>query len=426
MPKPATRRPEAGISIVVGAGIVGAHIALELVRRGERVVLLDAGEPGHGCSFGNAGWLTPCFAMPLPAPGVFRQALRWCLDGASPLRVPPGLAFTQAPWLLRFALAATPARFEAGTRALTELSLLSLRRYEAFAQELAQQGDVGFGFTRAGLLMACESREGLEAAHEELRLAALQGVRGEALGAAAVRARESALIGPLEGGVYFPDEAHVQPLAAVQAAVREFTRLGGTLRTRETLTGFDTHAGAITHARTDQGRLAARHVVLATGTWTRVLGRSLGVRAPILGGKGYSMMAPRLQPQPRSPIMLLERKVAVTPYKDAVRIAGTLELVAHDDGVSPRRVQSIVAAARRALPLPETTPLTPAWHGLRPCTPDGMPIIGRAHGYANLTLAAGHQMLGLQSAPGTAMLAADLVLGSTPAVDPVPFRADRF
>ncbi len=416
--------------MVVGAGIVGAHIALELVRRGERVVLLDAGEPGHGCSFGNAGWLTPCFAMPLPAPGVFRQALRWCLDPASPLRVPPGLAFTQAPWLLRFALAATPARFEAGTRALTQLSLLSLQLYERFAHELAAAGDPGFGFTRAGLLMACETREGLNAAHEELRLAALQGVRGEALDAAALRAREPALRGPLEGGVYFPDEAHVQPLAAVHAAVREFVRLGGRLRTHERLTGFDTHAGAITHARTDREQLAARHavghVVLATGTWTRELGRAFGVRAPILGGKGYSMMAPALQPPLRSPVMLLERKVAVTPYTDTTRIAGTLELVAHDDGVSPRRVQAIIAAARRALPLPESAPLTPAWHGLRPCTPDGMPIIGRAPGFANLTLAAGHQMLGLQSAPGTAQLAADLVLGTKPVVDPAPFRADRF
>ena len=413
-------------TIVVGAGIIGAHIALELVRRGERVTLIDAGEPGHGCSLANAGWLTPCFAMPLPAPGVFRQALRWCLDADSPLRVPPGLAFTHAPWLLRFALAATPARFAAGTRALTELSLLSLQRYQDFAAELAGRGDPGFGFTRAGLLLACASRDGLQAAHEELRLAALQGIRGEALDAAAVRRREGALTGALAGGVYFPDEAHVQPLAAVQAAVREFQRRGGEVRAHEALSGLVTHAGAITHAITDRGRIAARHVVLATGAWSRVLGAQLGVRAPILGGKGYSMMAPRLDPHPRSPLMLLERKVAVTPYADGTRIAGTLELVARDDGVSPRRVAAIVRAARQALALPESAALTPAWHGLRPCTPDGLPIIGRAPRYANLTVAAGHQMLGLQTAPGTALLAADLVLGTPSVVDPAPFRAERF
>jgi D-amino-acid dehydrogenase len=89
-------------------------------------------------------------------------------------------------------------------------------------------------------------------------------------------------------------------------------------------------------------------------------------------------------------------------------------------------VEAIVAAARQALSLPDTAPLSPAWHGLRPCTPDGLPIIGRAPAYSNLTVAAGHQMLGLQSAPGTALLAADLVLGTKPVVDPAPFRADRF
>ena len=412
--------------LVTGSGIIGACTALELLRRGEKVTLIDAGEPGHGCSFGNAGWLTPCFAMPLPAPGVFRQALRWCLDPESPLRVPPGLAFTHAPWLLRFAAATRRDHFEAATRALTELSLASLETYAAFAADLEHRGEPGFGFTRAGLLLACESAKGLAAAHEELRLAALQGIRGEALDARAMRLREPSLIGPLAGGVYFPDEAHVRPLQTVQAIVREFTRLGGELRVGVTLHGFVTAAGRITHARTDRGDIAVRHVVLATGSWSRVLGERLGVHAPILGGKGYSMLAPPLTPAPRSPIMLLERKVAITPYPDATRIAGTLELVARDDGVSPRRVAAILAAARRALPLPADAAITPAWSGLRPCTPDGMPIIGRVPRFENLTLVAGHQMLGLQSAPATAQLAADLVRGTRPSFDPAPFRADRF
>ena len=124
--------------------------------------------------------------------------------------------------------------------------------------------------------------------------------------------------------------------------------------------------------------------------------------------------------------MLIEKKIAVTPRADSIRIGGTLELVDQDESISARRVAAIVRGARQLLPLPENPRVLELWRGLRPCTPDGLPVIDRAPRHENLVIATGHQMLGVQSAPGTARLVADLLLCREPTFAPGPFRVSRF
>ena len=131
-------------------------------------------------------------------------------------------------------------------------------------------------------------------------------------------------------------------------------------------------------------------------------------------------------PNPQRPMMLVEKKVAVTPRNGTLRLAGTLELVNQDETFTTRRVEAIVRGAREFMNVPDPIQYLEIWRGLRPCTPDGVPIIGRTRRFPNLLIATGHQMLGLQSAPGSGKLVADLALGRTPDVDPTPFRADRF
>ena len=122
---------------------------------------------------------------------------------------------------------------------------------------------------------------------------------------------------------------------------------------------------------------------------------------------------------------LVERKIAVNPHRDALRIAGTLELVRDDFSINARRVDVILRGAKGMLNIEETAPRE-IWRGLRPCTPDGMPLIGRARGRGDVWLATGHQMAGLKTAPGTGLLLAQLMTGETPRFDPEPFRADRY
>jgi D-amino-acid dehydrogenase len=230
---------------------------------------------------------------------------------------------------------------------------------------------------------------------------------------------------PVVGGVFYPDEAHCEPLAAVQALARAAEAAGARFQTAEVL-GFDLAGGRVTSLHTTLGKVGSDHVVLATGSWSKRLGRALALRLPVLGGKGYTVLLEDVVPRPSVPIKLYEPRVALTPRATGLRIAGTLELVDGDESVSRRRVDAVLRAGLAALGLSHPPRIVEVWRGLRPCTPDGLPIIGKPPGFDNLLIATGHQMCGLHTAPGTGRLAADLLLGETPLFDPAPFRAGRY
>lgn len=408
--------------LVVGGGVIGVACAVELSRRGVAVTLVDRGSLGHGSSYGNAGWLTPCFATPLPAPGVLGKAIRWMADPESPLYIKPRPSLTLARWLFTFARATSRSRFERGVDALVPLSRYSLEAYETMARELPD----AFGFSKSGQLVLAQTDDGLRHAIEEGEAMARHGIAHRVLDAAGLRELEPAATGPVAGGVFFPDEAHVEPLAVVLAMAAEARRSGAVILPDTEVFDFEIEGGRIVSARTTKGPIRARRVVLATGSWSMRIARALGLRLPVLGGKGYAVVTPSVAPSPRLPIRVVERKIAITPRDGSVRLAGTLELVDGDESISPRRVAAIVRGARTVLNLPESPEIVEVWRGLRPCTPDGMPVIGFAPRPSNLLVATGHQMLGLHTAPGTARLAADLLLGTEPIFDPEPFRATRF
>ncbi len=408
--------------VVIGGGVIGIACALELGRRGARVTVVDKGEIGHGCSYGNAGWLTPCLASPLPAPGILWTAMRFMLDAESPFYIRPVPSVALVRWLAGFALATGRARFERGVGILVEMSKYSLEAYH----ELARTSPEPLGFEQRGLLVVAESDRGLDAAVAGMDLVAVHGVSGQAMSAEAVRGLEPAIVRPVRGGVFFPGEAHVEPLAAVTAMAAGAARNGVRLLPETEVFELATASGRVDGVRTTRGWLRADRYVLATGSWSASLVRGLGLRLPILGGKGYAIVVPPLDPMPGIPIKLVERRIAITPRRDGVRLAGTLELVDGDDGISPRRVDAILRGSRAVLNVPEPPETVEVWRGLRPCTPDGLPVIGFPRAFGNLLIATGHQMLGLHCAPGTARLAADLLSGDRSVFDPEPFRADRF
>lgn len=411
--------------LVIGGGVIGMSLAYELSSRGAQVTVIDKGEPGFGCSYGNAGWITPCFAMPLPMPGMFIKAIGWLLDPESPLYIKPAADPVLFRWLTHFMLAMNNTLMQQSIASLVDVSKYSLDSYKALAEKFPE-----VRFEQKGLLMVGQSQDGVDAAVEEMELVAKHGVPGKYMTAEEVKKFEPSLTGKIQGGVYFPEEAHAEPLQIVKALAEGARRNGATIISGCEVFDYIVEAGAkgnrIAGIRTTRGTLTADEYVLATGSWSTRIGKQLKLSIPILGGKGYAIIAPPLETQPKVPMMLVEKKIAVTPRDGSIRIAGTLELVNMDEGITPRRVDAIVKGARQFMTLPQNLEVKELWRGLRPCTPDGVPLIGRPARYSNLTLNTGHQMLGLQSAPGCARLAADIVLGAKPAFDPHPFRADRF
>ena len=406
---------------IIGGGVIGAACAVELARRGAQVTVLERDRVGHGCSYGNAGWLTPSQAVPLANPSMLLTSFKWMLDPDSPLYIQPRLDPAFVRWLIEFLLASRTSKFERGAAALVELCRVSVDLWE----DVAKRRPEAFGFERSGLLAVYESTSSLEAARRGIDLVCRSGVRAERWTADEIRDIEPAVTGRQVGGYFYPDDAHCEPYGAVKALEAEACALGARFLEGTEVYRISNGAGSRRLATT-RGEIRAGQVVIATGPWSEALGKMLGLRLPVIGAKGYSVVLPRSDPHPKRSIYLAGRKIAVNPHRDALRIAGTLELVRHDFSINARRVDVIVQGAKAMLDLAEVPASCEIWRGLRPCTPDGMPLIGRARGRGDVWLATGHQMTGLKTAPGTGLLLAQLMAGEAPRFDPEPFRADRY
>lgn len=406
---------------IIGGGVIGMASAVELARRGASVTVVERGRVGHGCSYGNAGWLAWSQAAPLANPSMLLKSFKWMLDPESPLYIQPRVEPAYLRWLIEFLLASRKEKYERGAAALIELCRVSIDLWE----DIARRSPVPFGFERHGLLTVYESSASLDASTRAVDLMRRFGVPAERWTADQVREKEPAVIGRQSGAWFFPADAHCEPYAAVKALEHE-ARERGVRILEDTEVFAITTTGASPTLSTTAGDIRATDVVVATGPWSEAIGAMLGLRLPVLGGKGYSLLLPPATPHPTRSIYLIERKVAVNPHKDALRIAGTLELVRNDFSINTRRVDVILRGAKEMLAIGDAPVAKQVWRGLRPCTPDGMPAIGRARGHQHVWLATGHQMAGLKASTGTALLLAQLMSGETPRFDPEPFRADRF
>ena len=409
--------------LIVGAGVIGCACAYYLARDGARVTLIDRGQPGHGCSYGNAGWIVPSHGLPLPMPGAIRHAAKWLLQPDSPLYIKPRPSWTMICWLARFLRCSTHRHLHAAAPALVGLAQESLGLLEAFAKE---HGAATISFQQRGLLYVCNSEPGLKHTLADAELVADLGVTVKLLDAEELRAMEPAIRGPVAGGVEYPDDAHAEPLEVVQGFAREAEAAGATIHPATEVISIQHQGNRISAVRTTRGSFAADEYVLAVGAWTPVVARELGLRIPIQAGKGYALTVEPFEPFPSRPMNLVERKIGVTPRDGSLRLAGTLELAGLDESVTLRRVEAIARGASEYLNLPQPVRPIEIWRGLRPCTPDGLPMIGRPEGWSNLILAAGHAMLGLTMSAGTGRLVADICADRTPAVDPEPFQPSRF
>jgi D-amino-acid dehydrogenase len=399
--------------VVVGGGAIGAASALELARRGAQVVLLEKG-PGlaSGCSAGNAGLICPSHSTPLSNPAAVRNGLRWMFTRDSPFYLKPRPA--AAPWLARFLLAAR--RGDEGARVIRELSLASL----AMHAELASKIDTSF--ERRGVLNVYSTEESaaagqLEAERSGLRFQVLD--RGQAL------ELEPALQPHTVGAVYYPDEAHCDSLRFVEAVAAAANAEGAQIRTGVDVRRLRRLNGGLA-LETSEGELRPSTTVLAAGAWTRQLARSAGVYLPLEGGKGYHVDLEASATDPRIPVWLQESWAIATPLPGRLRLAGTLELAGLDLTIDRRRAEAVRRGGERGLRRLEGRRVLNVWAGLRPCAPDGLPVIGTPEGAPGVVLATGHAMKGLSLAPVTARLVGELVAGEPPSHDLSPFRPDRF
>lgn len=410
-------------AVVVGGGAVGVCTAWYLSRAGWKVTLLEQGEIGEGCSFGNAGLIVPSHSIPLAAPGVWAQGLKWILRGDAPFRLHLRADPELARWLWLFVRSCTRAHVARALPLLRALSFASLRLW----RELAALPGFDFGFRQSGMLMAYRTRPAFAAARHEAELLRAHGIGAEVRGPEETVELEPSLRGRITGSVRFPDDAQLVPERFVKGLAQRAADAGVRVVTSASVLRFHRRSGAIEDVHTRAGLFEGDEFVLAAGVASREMAQNIGLRLPLQPGKGYSVTFERSAWNPRLPIMLGEDRLAVTPMGDRLRISGTLELAAPDLSVDQGRALALMNAAGRWLgDVPAATEGMAVWSGLRPCTPDGIPFVGRVHGIANLAIATGHAMLGVSLAPITGLLVSQLLSGERPEIPLDALRPDRF
>lgn len=408
--------------LVIGAGVAGVCSAYYLADRGQRVTVIDKGEIGAGCSYGNAGLLVPSHSVPLAAPGVFKKVLKWIGNPESPLYIKPRVSLDLLRWMLRFQMACQEKSMRKIIPVLRDLSLLSL----ALHQELAAEDGMDWSFAQKGLLMLYRSSQGLEEGRHEANLLHEYGIVTRILDSKQVRELVPEVRPEISGGVYYLNDAHLHPNRFVKSVARLATEKGVEIRTGTEVMGFETAGGRIRTVRTTRGDFTPGQVVLATGAWSPWVARDLNLKICVQPAKGYSVTVRRPAQWSSIPLMLCEAKVGVTPMGDVLRFAGTLELAGLDFSINMRRVAAIRRATREYLLGVEQAELIEIWRGLRPCTPDTLPIIARSKSPENLIVASGHGMLGVSLGPVTGKLVAQIANYQVPMLDLSLLTAERF
>ncbi|WNV85189.1 FAD-dependent oxidoreductase [Umezawaea sp. Da 62-37] len=390
-------------AVVVGAGIVGLSTAWFLQERGVAVTVVDRAGVAAGASWGNAGWIAPGLAIPLNEPAVLRYGLRSLLNPAAPLHVP--LTADPALWsfLTRFA---ANCRWSSWTRAVNANLLLNAECVEAF--DVLTANGVHAPTIAAPITAVFETPRQARGLLRELARMADAGQPVEHVELDPDRLREHVpLASPaLTAGVRIDGQRYIDPGAFVQALARAVVARGATIRLFE-VDEIRTYGNGVTvHPRTGAA-VHAEVAVVATGAWLSRLARRWGVRVPVRAGRGYSFTVPVERPVP-GPVYLPGVRVACTPYKDGLRVAGTMEFRDPDAPGSHARLEAIIASARPLLDGVRWDERRDTWVGPRPITPDGRALVGAVRA-PRVYIAGGHGMWGVAHGPVTGRLLAEQI-----------------
>ena len=408
--------------LVVGGGAVGVCTAYYLARKGCRVTLIEKGEICSGCSYGNACMIVPSHAMPVPAPGVIGKSLKWMLREDSPLLIRPRVDWQLLLWLLQFAASCRHRPMERAIPVLRDLGRASLLLF----QELAATEELSFDFEQRGLMSVYTTAAGLEEGRAEAEIMARHDLDLKVLTGDQARELEPALNRRVVGALYSAEDAHGNSHRFVTGLGEALGKHGVTVREGTEVTGWLLEGGRPAGVRTEHGDFRAREIVLAMGSWTPLLAGDLGVRVPVQAGKGYSLTVDRPALSPKIPFIHAERKVAVTPIGNRLRFAGTMEFAGIDLSLNPTRTEAIRRGALEVFPGAENPSNVERWCGLRPCTPDGLPIIDRFPRHPHLYLSTGHAMLGYTHGPVSGKLMAEMVCGEPLSLPLEPLSLGRF
>jgi D-amino-acid dehydrogenase len=411
-------------TLVIGAGAIGICCAFYLNQLGKKVTVIDKGDICAGSSHGNAGLIVPSHSIPLAAPGVISQGIKWMFDPESPFYIKPRLDRDFLSWLWKFRGACNETNVNRALPVLSNLNAASLKLFD----ELAALEGLDFNYEKKGVVQIFKTRQGLDKGIKEALRLKEYGVESQVLENKDLSVYSGKMRTSSVGGLFFPQDAQLIPDRFVHQLARHVESYGVDLLTSAEVLGFEISGRKLTSVKTTRGEIEVEEVILAGGSWSTYLARELDIKLWMEPAKGYSVTFKRPPSCPDIPFMMAETKVVLTPMDDMLRFAGTLELAGFDMSINNRRLQAILKSIPDYFPDFDicSLELIEIWRGLRPCSPDGLPYIGRPRRYDNVIMATGHGMKGISLAPVTGKLVSQLAAHEQPPVDMTALSIERF
>lgn len=404
--------------VVVGGGIVGLASALELTARGRRVTLVDPGGARNAASFGNAGVIGRGSLFPVPGPALWKGLARYLRNADPAVRLHYRALPAAAPWLRHLLRNANQAAWRRAAAALEPLAAAAYDEHIRVAETVGARDLI----VRRGFLKLYRTEAAFAASALEREILGRHQIVAEVWDGAEIAAAEPALIRRFARGLLVPQSGSVDSPGALVARYRA---------------AFEGRGGQIILAKAERleasaddvlvgwsgGSLIARQAVLAAGVWSAALARQLGYRFPMAAERGYHRHF-RIGRNLTRPVQDTGGGYVLAPMGDTVRLLTGIELASPDDPATPVQLARVLPEASATLALGE--PLDEPWHGSRPSTPDGLPVIGRAPRHPNVVFAFGHGHIGMSTGPITGRIVADLAGQRTPPVPIEPFAPERF
>ncbi|KQX38303.1 amino acid dehydrogenase [Devosia sp. Root436] len=411
--------------IILGAGIVGVATGIHLLRRGRSVTLIDKNEPGRETSFGNAGIIQREGVRPHAFPRDLAMLMQVGLHLSTAARYEPMALPRLAPALLRYWWESSPEHYR---KVVQSYAPLIGRSIVTHADLMAQAGPEAEALVhKSGWLLAFRSDRGLRREAEKARRDHDQfGISHRVVEWPELKAMEPDLKGGLAGAIHWTDPWTVSdPGALVTAYFKLFGRLGGRF-VRGAASGLTQESGGWA-TMVDGVRHGGKQAVIALGPWAPEILDRLGYRLPLFVKRGYHMHYDTAHGGAKLNQLVLDAEVgfALAPMARGIRLTTGAEFAMRDAAPTPIQLGRAEKAARELLDLGERLDTEP-WKGARPCTPDMMPIIGKAPRHEGLYVGIGHAHHGFTLGPATGELLAQAMTGEQPAIDVKPFGMERF
>ncbi len=421
-------QPTARHVVVIGVGAVGAVSAIELLRDGHRVTVIEPATPGdqQAASYGNAGWLSTHSVIPPAGPGAWKQVPKFLRDPLGPLAVRWSYLPKALPWLVQYLLSGwTEQRVEATARALRPL----LVDAPALHKKLADEAGVGHLIERLGVMHIYPSRAAFDSDAVGWRIRKRVGVTWLELSADEMRQREPDLHPRYQFGVLVEEAGRCRDPGGYVAGLAAHARALGAEFVAAKATGLKLSGDTLVSVVTDRGEVACDAAVVAAGAHSKPLAASIGDNLPLETERGYHVMIEDAGTGPRTSVMASDAKMVVNAMDKGLRAAGQVEIAGLEAAPNWKRAEILRDLLLGMFPkLPRDLPAErfKTWFGHRPSMPDGRPCLGYSRASRNVVYAFGHGHVGLVGSARTGRVVAQLIGGREPEIPVTPFDPRRY